>query len=186
MNTKTVLLDTAETLACRRGFDGFSYSDLADCVGIRKASVHYHYPTKADLSAALISRYRAMLLNRLASISENELRASGRLLAFLDLYRAASQGGRSLCLCIAFSVTQNALPDRTRREVERLHKDVVQWLQAVFRLALADGTIRAVADPGAEARGALALVEGAHIMARAATDMARFEAAIDILRARAL
>jgi len=186
LKTKTILLDTAETLARSRGFDGFSYSDLADSVGIRKASIHYHYPTKGDLSVALISRYRTTFLDRLASIAECESRASGRLLAFLDLYRAALQGGRSLCLCIAFSVTQNALPDETRRDVERFHKEVAQWLETVFRLARADGTIRAVTDPKTEAHGALALVEGAHIMARAATDMARFEAAIDTLRGRAV
>ena len=186
MNTKNTLLDTAEHLAKNRGFDGFSYSDIADAVGIRKASIHYHFPTKGDLSLALITRYRAVFLDRLADISTREGRASGRLLAYLDLYRDAMQGGRSLCLCVALSVTQSALPDDSKAQLTGFHRDVAQWLETVFRLAQADGTIRAVTDPKAEAQAALALVEGAQIMARAANDAARFEAAIDILRARTI
>ncbi|MEO9863924.1 TetR/AcrR family transcriptional regulator, partial [Yoonia sp.] len=56
-DTKTALLDSAERAARTRGFDGFSYADLAQDVGIRKASIHHHFPTKAALSAALMERY---------------------------------------------------------------------------------------------------------------------------------
>lgn len=186
MDTKAALLDTAEYMARRRGFDGFSYGDLADSVGIRKASIHYHYPTKGDLSLALLDRYRDVFVARLYRISETEDRASARLLGFLDLYRQALDGGRSLCLCVALGVTQQALPDPSKSQLVAFHRDVVQWLETVFRLGQSDGTLRAVADPKAEAHAALALVEGAQVMARAAVDPARFEAAINTLRARAI
>ncbi|WP_299729035.1 TetR/AcrR family transcriptional regulator [uncultured Tateyamaria sp.] len=186
MNTKTTLLNSAEDLVRSRGFDGFSYSDLATQVGIRKASIHHHYKTKADLSLALITRYRGVFMERLAEISAQEPRASGRLLSFLDLYRDAMRGGRSLCLCVAFSVTQTALPKDSTAQLEGFHADVAQWLETVFRLALHDGTLRGVTTPRAEAHAALATVEGAQIMARAAEDATRFEAAIDTLRARAI
>ena len=185
-DTKTDVLNSAETMARSHGFDGFSYADLANSVGIRKASIHYHYPTKGDLSLALIGRYRLVFLDRLAGIAKRNRTASARLLAYLDLYRDALDGGRSLCLCVALSVTQGALPDATKTELARFHADVAQWLEVVFRLAVSDGSIRAVTDPKAEAQAALAQVEGAQIMARAATDPARFEAAIDTLRARAI
>ena len=185
-NTKVTLLMAAEELTGARGFDGFSYADLADIVGIRKASIHYHYPTKGDLSLALITRYRAAFTERLAGISQEDSRASSRLLGYLDLYRDSAQGGRALCLCVALSVTQSALPDASRAQLTGFHVDVAQWLETVFRLARSDGSIRAVTDPKAEAQAALALVEGAQIMARAATDPARFEAAIDVLRARVI
>lgn len=186
IDTKSDILNAAEHMARSTGFDGFSYADLADSVGIRKASIHYHYPTKGDLSLALIGRYRQVFLDRLAQITARDTSAAARLLAYLDLYRHALDGGRSLCLCVALSVTQGALPEATKSELARFHRDVAQWLETVFRLALSDGSIRAVADPKAEAQAALAQVEGAQIMARAATDPTRFEAAIDTLRARAI
>ncbi|WP_299685174.1 TetR/AcrR family transcriptional regulator [uncultured Tateyamaria sp.] len=186
MNTKAALLDNAETLARQRGFDGFSFADLEAAVGIRKASVHYHFPTKGDLSFALMVRYAQLFADRLDAITASHSTAAARLLAYLDLYRQALDGGRSLCLCVALSATQTALPDTTRDTLDQFHHTVTAWLEAVFRLALTDGTIAAVSDPRAEAAAALAQVEGAQIMGRAARGPAGFEAAISTLRARAL
>jgi len=186
LETRISVMDSAETLVRRRGFDGTSFADLAGDVGIRKASVHYHFPTKGDLSFALIDRYRTVFLERLAQVTAENARASARLLCFLDLYRGAADGGRSLCLCVALSVTQQALPDETKAMLDQFHRDVAAWLEAVFRLAEADGTISNVVNPRAEAQAALAQVEGAQIIARSAIDPARFEAAIDTLRNRTL
>lgn len=186
MGTRNALLDKAEEFARRRGFDGFSFADLANSAGIRKASVHYHFPAKADLSFALMERYRAVFMDRLHTISASEPMAGARLLQFLNLYRQASDGGRSLCLCVALSVTQTALPKESIDELAAFHRDVTAWLEMVFRLGQSDGTVRNVSDPRAEARAAMAQVEGAQIVARAAQDASRFEAAIATLVARSL
>ena len=186
METKTALLDSAEMLVRRRGFDGFSFADLEGDVGIRKASIHYHFPTKGDLSHALMTRYAEVFSGRLDAITTQHRTAGARLLAFIDLYRQAMDGGRSLCLCVALSVTQGALPDGTRAALELFHHAVTAWLETVFRLACTDGTVAAVTDPRAEAAAALAQAEGAQVMGRAARDSAQFEAAITTLRARAL
>lgn len=186
MDTKSALLDHAETLARQRGFDGFSYADLEAEVGIRKASIHYHFPSKGALSTALLARYHVTFTDQLNHISAAQPRASGRLLAFIDLYRQALNGGHSLCLCVALSVTQTALPDDSKVALDAFHHDVTAWLETVFRLGAADGSVRSVADPRAEARGALAQAEGAQVVGRATTDPARFEAAIASLTARTL
>lgn len=186
MDTRAQLLDHAEQFARGRGFDGFSFADLADSAGIRKASVHYHFPAKGDLSFALITRYRHVFVDRLRGISEAETTAGARLLRFIDLYRAAADGGRSLCLCVALSVTQTALPDDTKAELAAFHQDVAAWLETVFRLGQADGSIRGITNPRAEAEAAMAHVEGAQIIARSAQDIARFEAAVTALVARTL
>ncbi|MEL7125388.1 MAG: TetR/AcrR family transcriptional regulator [Pseudomonadota bacterium] len=186
MNTKAQLLDRAENLARQRGFDGFSFADLEAAVGIRKASIHYHYPTKGDLSFALMTRYADVFAGRLHAISQDHATAGARLLAYIDLYRQALDGGRSLCLCVALSVTQNALPAASQAVLDHFHDTVTAWLEHVFRLAQTDATIMAVTNPRAEAAAALAQVEGAQIMGRAARNPARFEAAISTLRARTL
>src|SRR6195952_1496346 len=56
-DTRGDLLFEAEVLIRSRGYSGFSYADLADAVGIRKASIHHHFPTKADLAVALVAAY---------------------------------------------------------------------------------------------------------------------------------
>lgn len=184
MDTRTHLLDQAEVFARQRGFDGFSFADLADSAGIRKPSVHYHFPAKADLSFALIDRYRRVFLGKLHAIAETEATAGARLLQFLNLYRQASDGGRSLCLCVALSVTQTALPKDSTATLASFHREVTAWLEAVLRLGQTDGSIRNVTDPRADAQATMAQVEGAQIMARAAQDATRFEAGIATLIGR--
>ena len=186
MDTRSNLLDHAEGLARQRGFDGFSFADLEAAVGIRKASVHYHFPTKGDLSLALMTRYAEVFVGRLHRITRDHATAGARLLAYIDLYRQALDQGRSLCLCVALSVTQDALPKASKQALDQFHHDVSAWLEQVFRLALSDATIAHVTDARAEATAALAQVEGAQIMGRAAQNPARFEAAISTLRARAM
>lgn len=186
MDTKTRLLNQAEGLCRGRGFDGFSFADLAEGTGIRKASVHYHFPAKGDLAVALAARYRTAFAAALGRISDAELHAGARLLAFLNLYRTASDHGRSVCLCVALSVTQTALPAAARQELAGFHNDVTSWLENVFRSGATSGSIRQVTDPRGEACAALAQVEGAQLMARAAQDPARFEAAIATLVQRVL
>ena len=65
MNTRTSLLDSAEQAVRQRGYNGFSYADLAREIGIRKASIHHHFPTKADLGLALIERYNQNFFSKL-------------------------------------------------------------------------------------------------------------------------
>lgn len=53
-NTAQRILDTAQDLIRHRGYSAFSYADIADRVGIRKASIHYHFAAKEDLVLSLI------------------------------------------------------------------------------------------------------------------------------------
>src|SRR6516162_2979326 len=67
-STASRVLDAAEALVQVRGFNGFSYNDIAAELQITKASLHYHFATKADLGEALITRYAARFLEALAGL----------------------------------------------------------------------------------------------------------------------
>ena len=57
LGTREALIRTAEQLMRTRGYSAFSYADLSESVGIRKASIHHHFPTKEDLGKALVEEY---------------------------------------------------------------------------------------------------------------------------------
>ena len=78
VGTATRILDVAERLAQVRGFNGFSYADIAAEVGITKAALHYHFASKADLGKALISRYAARFGEALAAIERRHDRGAGQ------------------------------------------------------------------------------------------------------------
>jgi TetR/AcrR family transcriptional repressor of nem operon len=178
MTMKANLLTHAEALARSRGIDAFSYADLAAATGIRKASVHYHFATKADLTLALIEDYAARVADRLNQIEAQSAAASGALRDFLQLYHEALGTGDSLCLCVAFSAATDSLPEASVTRVEAFRNDVTAWLNAQFDRARQDGSVRALSDPAQEAAALFALVEGAQLVARAARNPDRFTDAV--------
>jgi len=184
MDTRTSLLNSAEK-ACRSlGYNGFSYATLASEVGIRKASIHHHFPSKTDLIAALIKRYSELFFKRLTKLSEQGLSAAETLHAYLEIYREASQNGEAVCLCVALSADRDALPDEALEWLSIFHQGSLDWLTVIFHRALKDGSVIGVQDPEMEAHSALALVEGAHLLARSAKNISAYDKAVAALTAR--
>src|SRR6201987_6515356 len=81
--TAEQILELAEMLIQTRGYSAFSYQDIADSLGIRKASIHYHFPSKTDLGIAVVDRYVARFAAGLATISADPSQSA---MAMLDYY----------------------------------------------------------------------------------------------------
>ena len=177
MNTRTALLDSAELAARQRGYDAFSFADLARDVGIRKASIHHHFPRKADLALELIERYAETFKAALSEIDQTEPSAIAKLKAYQQLYRDALADGTQLCLCVAFSAGRGSLPEPVLERLEQFHEDSVSWLAEVIGQA-------GWANAKAEARATLALMEGAQLLARATQDIDQFDLATAAFLAR--
>lgn len=183
-DTKTALLDLAESTVRARGFDGFSYADLAETIGIRKASIHYHFPSKANLSEALMDRYHITLKDTLSKIDAEHDIAAHRLSALIDVYRQASNGGQSLCLCVAFISSRESLSDALNTKIVTFRAMLIDWLTKTFALARQDRSVTPMAAPDHEAQATLALLEGAHLAARASEDAHIFDQALALLKSR--
>ncbi|KHA52466.1 TetR/AcrR family transcriptional regulator [Sulfitobacter geojensis] len=183
-DTKTTLLDIAEKAARSRGFDGFSYGDLAQAAGIRKASIHYHFATKAVLSAALMDRYHASVEQVCTEIEATHQNAADRLAALVAFYRNALGGGETLCLCVAFTISRDSLADEVKDKIVAFRAMMTTWITALFELGKQDGTISAISAPEAEAHATLATLEGAHLAAHAEQNLTAFDKATRLLLAR--
>lgn len=184
-DTREKLLHAAEQQVRRKGVDGFSYSDLSAEVGIRKASIHYHFPAKSDLLTALMARYATQVMMELEGYVRAMDRPDQQLSAFVDLYRAALQEGASLCLCIAFIVSRDGLAPETRQEITQYRRAVEHWLRLRFEQAHTDQSLPGgFGAPRYEAAAALALVEGAQLSARMTGDPTRFDIATQAFRDR--
>lgn len=183
-DTRTALLDSAERAARAKGIDGFSYADLAEEVGIRKASIHYHFPTKADLSVAMMQRYAETFLTICKEIEATNATGAARLLVLISKYRDAIGNGRSLCLCVALSGTRDSLPPETINVIRGFRAQMIDWLRDSFALGRQDGSIHNPADPREEAAACLSLLEGAQLAARAEENAAAFDGALSALKKR--
>lgn len=182
MDTKTKILDCAERLIRSRGYDAFSYADIANEIGIRKASIHYHYAAKSDLALALIKRYHINIKAALNAHSERDISASEKIKAYLAFYKDGLSGGDTICLCVAFSAARENLTTEVIEQLSRFRQDSIKWLTSIFAQGLDDKSIARVQDIKAEAYSCLAIVEGGHIMSR--NDISNFDHATAHIRSR--
>lgn len=160
------LVDAAERLLRQHGYSGVSYADLSKVVGLAKASIHHHFPAKADLGVAVMLSYATRHFAALDKITARHGRAGDRLLALLALYRQTLSGGQRVCLGVALGLDPDQLPPALRQDCQAYQQRMIQWLSGVFEDGEKDQSILLTLSPGQEARSALAVLEGAQIQAR--------------------
>ena len=174
-NTAQKILDSAERLVQTRGFNNFSYADIAGELGITKASLHYHFAGKAELGQALIARYGERFGAALARIDENQSDARGKLKAYASLYADVLRGKR-MCMCGILAAEYPTLPKPMQDAVIAFFDDNERWLAAVLRQGQAERSLSFSGAPDDTAQGILGTLEGAMLVARPYGDLERFEA----------
>jgi TetR/AcrR family transcriptional regulator, transcriptional repressor for nem operon len=170
------ILDVAERLVQVRGFNNFSYADIAGELGITKASLHYHYPGKAELGQALITRYSERFAQALAQIDEELPDARAKLEAYANLYAGVLRNER-MCMCGILAAEYQTLPAAMQQEVIRFFDENQRWLAKVLGDGKAKGTLSYSGRAEDVAQGILSTLEGAMLVARPYGDLARFDAA---------
>jgi TetR/AcrR family transcriptional repressor of nem operon len=182
-STRDHVLDVAERLVQTRGFNGFSYADIAAELAVTKASLHYHFPTKTDLGCALIERYGQRFRSALSEIDATERPASRQLGSYVQLYADVLRSGR-LCLCGMLAAEYLTLAEPMRRAIRTFFEDNEAWLARLLESGRQAGDLT-FDGPAAEAASALtSALEGAMLLARSYGDNSRFATAADrLLRA---
>jgi TetR/AcrR family transcriptional repressor of nem operon len=181
-DTATRILDIGERLVQVRGFNGFSYADVAAELDMTKAALHYHFPGKAELGRALIERYTERFAAALADIDARIPDAPAKLDAYAGLYADVLRD-RRMCLCGMLAAEYQTLPDPMRDAVIAFIDANEAWVEQVLSDGRRDGTI-ALAGPASDAaRLIVSGLEGAMLVARPYGDVARFDTAAEGLLA---
>ncbi len=181
-DTATRILDSAESLVQVRGFNGFSYADVAAELAVTKASLHYHFPGKAELGRALIVRYATRFNAALAGIDASGADAPTMLSAYARLYADVLRGQR-MCLCGMLAAEYQTLPEPMREAVLGFFDENETWVERVLIQGRDQGTLAFAGEPREAARLIVSALEGAMLVARPYGDVERFEAAADRLLA---
>ena len=182
--TASRILDVAERLVQVRGFNGFSYADIAAELRITKAALHYHFAGKADLGEALIARYASRFAEALAGVDAEAgaeagagpRDASARLAAYADLYLQVLRD-RTMCLCGMLAAEYQTLPRPMQDAVISFFDQNESWLEGVLERGRRDGSLRFAGSARDTARMVVGGLEGAMLVARPYGDIARFQAA---------
>ena len=184
MKTQESLVDLGEAAIRSRGYGGFSYADIAREAGIRKASIHHHFPAKSDLGLAVLVRYSDRLRTALGDIEATSRTGGDALRGAIALYRAALGDGDRMCLCAALASDILAISPAMQSALQSANEMTASWFESILLKGRRDRTITVGGDPSEEAQAILAQLQGAQLLARAASSIAPFDRATATLNAR--
>jgi TetR/AcrR family transcriptional regulator, transcriptional repressor for nem operon len=178
-SSKEAILAAAKRTAMAHGYSGLNFRDLANEVGIKAPSIYHHFPSKADLGAAVAKRYWEDIAADLEAISaeapDDPLRALRR---YPEIFRKSLQSDNRMCLCSFMAAEYDDLPEAVKQEVQAFADVNVAWLRKVLTAAR---VVRAK-DSEKRSRAIYAAVAGAQLMARSRADISLFDALIDSYR----
>ena len=182
-STRDVIVDDEEDLMLSRGFEGFSFQDVAGRVGIRKASIYHHFPSKEDLGVAILERSRERAVRHRSRNGGDPMARSEAQFRFFE--RLLAEGDR-VCIGGSLAVGFDRLPERMRDLLARMTMERQQALAEALAEGQRRGLVRQDADPADQAALAAATLQGARQMARVLKRPEHFHAAVRRLRAALL
>jgi len=170
---KAQILDVAQELVQMRGFNAFSFGEVAERIGVKPAAIHYHYPTKFDLGVALMRRYRHRLHASLAKIDELRLSPRRKLERYFALFHATLKPDNRMCLCGMLATEMTTLSDAMCGEVRGFVEDNEIWLAKVLGEGRKTGDLGFEGSAAATARIIYFTLQGGMISSRTFGDANR-------------
>ncbi len=164
-STSALILESARSLLQTKGFNAFSYADISENVGIRKASIHYHFPTKKALALALIAGYRQRVASELENVDSKHAAPIARLQALVDLYAGELKAGE-LCLCAMLGSDIEAVPEELREGVVAFYTETVAWIAKTIEAGCEDKSLKCQ-SPEDAAKALMGTMIGLQVVARA-------------------
>lgn len=174
--TATQILDTAEALIQVKGFHAFSFQEVADQVGIKKASIYYHFPAKAELGKAIVERYRQTMLSVMTDLDspkregQKEIDYWAALARYLKPILTIANNPIHACLCGVLSGEYPGLPEEMRDEVEKFFDEQLSWLTKLLKAGRKSGAFHFEGSPARMAKLSFSAIEGALLIKRITGD----------------
>ncbi|MCX4162612.1 MULTISPECIES: TetR/AcrR family transcriptional regulator [Paraburkholderia] len=184
METPTVreqLLQHAQTLLMTRGYNGFSYRDLADLVGVKTSSIHYYFPTKEDLALEAVDAYSSEVLSTIRAIDAS-LAPEKKLERYAKQFGLVLGNGDQICLCGMLAADIESLPENVRQAVQAFFKANESWLAKILAEGEARGTLRVNGKVESAARALYASFQGSVLASRLFHSKARLEDVVNSVR----
>ncbi len=178
MTKKQALLKAAESKVRQGGYSNFSFRELAAEVGIKSASVHYHFPTKADLGAELAKQYTDTFLGALGDPKTLLKNGEDPIALYASLFRQALINDEKMCLCGLLGAETDSLPEKVKRETKVFFERNLEWLKSAHslqdQLSPQEALIKAVHT--------VSLLEGAMMISKAVNDNDFFDHALESMK----
>lgn len=178
--SKEKIIVAATRMVQNHGYGGLNFRDLAEVVGIKAASIYHHFPSKADLAAAVAAKYWQDSATELETIS-SALDPLSSLKKYPATFRRALQNENRICLASFLAAERTDIPEKVLIEVYKFADVNIAWLS---RMLKADGSEESTYEP--QARAIFAAIAGAQIIARSRADVSVYDSIIAAYQASGL
>jgi TetR/AcrR family transcriptional regulator, transcriptional repressor for nem operon len=135
---RQILYYARNFLQCR-GYNGFSYKDISQKLGIKNAAIHNYYPKKEDLVAALLDESRNKLAANIAQIVDSGGSARDQLQYYFDYALKEFDEGKSICPPGSVILDFEELPETVKKQNLLLLDDILAWITRVLKTGLEQG-----------------------------------------------
>jgi TetR/AcrR family transcriptional repressor of nem operon len=184
-STAERIVGEGRRLIMTRGYNGFSYADIAAAIGIRKASIHHHFAGKNDLAAAVVEQSRAIIRAQIELLAHAELDAVEQLRAYAGYWeRCIADDSAPFCIAAMLAAELPSLPNDVATAVRAHFAELSNWLAHVLAAGVRQGSVTLVHSPEDEGDAFMSAIYGAMLSARAFGDPARFVSITETLLAR--
>ncbi|WP_236585250.1 TetR/AcrR family transcriptional regulator [Dyella sp. EPa41] len=171
MTTQQKLIDSARHLIQTRGYNGFSYADVAEEVQVRKASIHHHFPAKADLAKAVVEQSRAVIIEQTRMLDDRAFDPDEQLRMYTGYWeKCIADASAPFCVAGMLASELPTLPADLAQEVRAHFRDLSNWLEVVMTRGAQLGRFQLQGSARQEAEAFMAMVYGAMLAARAYGD----------------
>lgn len=184
-STADDILACARSLIIAGGYNGFSYADIAEVVGIRKPSIHHHFPSKAELVKKLVEVHRSQTEDGVENLKRAIPAPMDQLRAYVDHWKACiADTSAPFCVAALLASEMPILPEEVALQVRDYFRFLSGWLTSVMERGIAEGSFTFTNAPHVEAEVLMATVHGAMLSARAYGNADVFGAIMDPQLAR--
>ena len=162
------ILKAADALMTDRGYSAFSYADVSEAVDIRKASIHHHFPTKADLATAVLRARHERLVEGTKLLDQQIGDPLARIEAYVHYWEGCIRDRTmEFCVAVLMGAELPSLPEQVQKEVRLYFKALGEWLEKTLRAGVQQRVIKLQESAATEAQTLMAIVHGAMLSARA-------------------
>ncbi|WP_397453338.1 TetR/AcrR family transcriptional regulator [Pseudomonas sp. NA-150] len=178
-DTKQIIMQIARKTVQAQGYNALSFRELAKEVGIKSASIHYHFPTKSDLAVALARAYTQEATDYLQSAFEASQDPATLMANFASCFRSALENDNRMCLCGIMAAEHHDLPVNVRDAVNEFTQTSIQWIAQVLALRTPDAAPELLKR---RAGSIFAAIQGAQLVARGSNDISMFDDTLEAYR----
>lgn len=136
--TRNEIITLADEFIRTRGFNAFSYADVAGIMNVRKSALHYYFPSKSDLGISVIDKE----LEKMARLKEEGVNLPGdqQLKKLVETFFSSSRTGK---ICLTGSLTPDyvTLSGPMQQKVKEMCQTTLVWMADCLEKGRTEGRL---------------------------------------------